>query len=157
MNIQEINITDLKPYADNPRINDDAVELVARSIQDFGFRNPVIIDSDNTIIVGHTRVKACEKLGIQMVPCIRVEDLTEDQINAFRLADNKTGEFAAWDFTKLDTELEEIGDLSEYGFSSVDEYFDDFLDDPEIEESKPTQTKEPKTITCPYCDEIMEI
>lgn len=108
MIIQEIPIEQLKPYPNNPRNNAAAIDAVARSIQSFGFKVPVVIDSDQVIVCGHTRVKAAEKLGLAKIPCIIADDLTEDQIKAFRLADNKTAELAEWDLEKLEAELKQI-------------------------------------------------
>lgn len=117
MYVSNIEVNKLIPYANNPRNNDEAVAYVARSIREFGFRNPVIIDKNNVIVAGHTRVRAAKELGMEKVPCIRADDLTEDQIRAFRLADNKVAEIAAWDMDKLEIELEEINlDLSAFGF-----------------------------------------
>ncbi len=111
------NIDELTPYENNPRRNDDAVEYVANSIREFGFKVPVIIDRDGVIVAGHTRIKACKRLGIREVPCVIADDLTDDQIKAFRLADNKVGERAEWDFDMLDIELEDIElDMEEFGF-----------------------------------------
>jgi len=118
LQIKYINTEDIKPYENNPRHNEDAVPYVAKSIQEFGFKNPIILSSDNVIIAGHTRLKAAESLGITEVPCIYADDLTEDQIKAFRLADNKVAEMSAWDFGKLEEELADIDiDMSEFGFS----------------------------------------
>ena len=94
MNIIEKKITELKEYENNPRNNDSAVDAVAESIKNFGFRVPIIIDKDNVIVTGHTRRKAAEKLGLEVVPCIVADDMTEEQIKAFRLVDNKVSEFA---------------------------------------------------------------
>lgn len=111
------NIRDLIPYENNPRINDNAVEAVANSIREFGFKVPIIIDTNNTIIAGHTRLKACEKLGIDKIPVIIADDLTEEQIKAFRLADNKVSEIAEWDLIKLEEELAGISmDMSMFDF-----------------------------------------
>ena len=99
MNIIEIEVNSLKEYKKNPRQNDDAVEYVAESISEFGFKVPIIIDKNNTIVAGHTRLKAAKKLGMETVPCIIADDLTEEQINAFRLADNKVSEFSSWDLS----------------------------------------------------------
>jgi DNA modification methylase len=98
----------IKPYENNPRINDDAVEKVARSLQEFGFRQPLVVDADGVLIVGHTRLRAAESIGIKKVPVLVADDLTADQINAYRIADNKTAEFAEWDMGALDTELQNI-------------------------------------------------
>lgn len=94
LKIEYLKISDLIPYANNPRINDNAVDAVAASIKEFGFKNPIVIDNCNVIIAGHTRLKAAEKLGLKTVPVIRADDLTEQQAQAFRLADNKTAELA---------------------------------------------------------------
>ena len=94
MNIVEKNIADIKPYEKNPRKNDGAVDAVANSIKEFGFKVPVVIDSAGVIICGHTRYKAAQKLGIDTVPCVVADDLTEEQIKAYRLADNKVAELA---------------------------------------------------------------
>lgn len=112
MKIQEINIDALKPYANNPRKNDGkAVEAVAKSITDFGFKVPILVTKDYEIISGHTRLKAAKKLGMTKIPCIVDEDLTEAQIKAFRIADNKVAEEATWDFFALAKELNEIEGL----------------------------------------------
>lgn len=118
MNIIEMNVEELIPYENNPRKNDDAVEKVALSISAFGFKVPIVIDSNNVIVTGHTRLKAAKKLGITKVPCIKADDLTDEQIKAFRLADNKVAEFSQWDEEKLMKELDELGeiDMSLYGF-----------------------------------------
>ena len=97
------------PYENNPRLNDEAVEPVANSIKQFGFKVPIIIDSSNVIVAGHTRLKAAKQLGMDKVPCIVADDLTEEQIKVFRLADNKVSEFSSWDYEKLEEELNNIG------------------------------------------------
>lgn len=117
MEIESIKIEDLKPYENNPRINDKAVEGVKQSIKEFGFKIPIVIDKNNVIVCGHTRLKASIELGLHEVPCIRADDLTDDQVRAFRLADNKVGEVAEWDLEKLDMELGEIQmDMGNFGF-----------------------------------------
>lgn len=105
MNIREIAVARLKEYENNPRNNDLAVEKVKYSIERFGFLVPVIIDMNYTIVAGHTRVRACRELGMQSVPCIIADELTDEQINFFRLVDNKTCEYSDWDFEKLKDEL----------------------------------------------------
>ena len=136
--IVQKKISDLKAYENNPRNNDAAVDAVANSIKSFGFKVPVIIDKDNVIVCGHTRVKACEKLGIDEVPCVIADDLTEDQIKAFRLADNKTAELAEWDFSKLEEEMKFIDmDLSQFGFEDLEKELErDVLED-EFDENEP--------------------
>ena len=116
MNIVYKKVDDLVPYENNPRNNDEAVDYVANSIKEFGFKVPVVVDKDNVVVAGHTRLKACEKLGITEVPCIVADDLTEDQIKAFRIADNKVSEYATWDEEKLSQELSDIMlDMTEFG------------------------------------------
>ena len=104
-------VNDLIPYENNPRLNDEAVEYVKNSIKQFGFKVPVVIDKDNVIIAGHTRIKASKELGIKDIPCIIADDLTEEQVKAFRLVDNKVAEKSMWDYTKLDEELDSILDI----------------------------------------------
>ena len=116
MDVKEISLADLKPYENNPRRNDSAVDAVAKSIKEFGWRQPVVIDSDNVIVCGHTRFKAAQKLGLEKVPCIVADDLTPEQIKAFRLVDNKTAELAGWDFEKLDAELLSASTAAETSF-----------------------------------------
>ena len=117
MNIVYKGLDEIRPYPNNPRNNDDAVDAVAESIREFGFKVPIIIDKDGTIIAGHTRYKASMRLGLTEVPCIIADDLTEDQVKAFRLADNKVAERATWDFDLLAIELGEISlDMSQFGF-----------------------------------------
>lgn len=113
-----VNTDDLIPYEKNPRKNDKAVQYVANSIKVFGFKVPLVIDKDNVVICGHTRLKAVKKLGYNKVPCIVAEDLTEEQIKAFRLADNKVSEQAEWEWNLLDDEINEILDLDmgDFGF-----------------------------------------
>lgn len=120
MKTNDIEIAKLKEYANNPRCNEKAVEKVAASIKEFGFLVPIVIDTDNVIVCGHTRVKAARLLGLHTVPCVVADELTPEQIKAFRVADNKTAELAEWDFGKLETELAalaEMGfDMAEFGF-----------------------------------------
>ena len=108
MNIIEKNLKDIKPYEKNPRKNDNAVEYVANSIKEFGFQQPIVIDKDGVIVAGHTRYKASKKLGLEKVPCVVADDLTDEQIKAYRLADNKVSEKSEWDFDLLQDELSEI-------------------------------------------------
>lgn len=122
MQIEEVNINELTPYSNNPRNNDSAVDAVAASIKEFGFKVPIIIDKDNVIVAGHTRLKAAQKIGLETVPCIKADDLTPEQLKAFRLADNKVSELASWDFDKLEEELTELDaldldfNMSDFGF-----------------------------------------
>lgn len=131
MQVVEKKLKDIVPYEKNPRKNDSAVDAVASSISQFGFKVPVVIDKDGVIVCGHTRYKAAKKLGLEAVPCVVADDLTEEQIKAYRLADNKVAELAEWDFNMLGDELENIFDfdMSDFGFDEVvtdDDYGTDF-------------------------------
>lgn len=143
MNIVNFKIEDLIPYENNPRINDDAVEYVKNSIKEFGFKVPIIIDKNNVIVAGHTRYKACKELGINEIPCIVADDLTDEQIKAFRLADNKVSEKAQWDLSKLDEELLEIKDfdMTDFGFDFFEEEQETVEDDFEAELPEEPQSK----------------
>ena len=123
MNITEKKITDIKPYENNPRNNQEAVEYVANSIKEFGFKVPIIIDKDGVIVAGHTRYEAAKVLGLDKVPVIIADDLTDKQIKAFRIADNKTAEKAGWDYQKLTEEIADIEldfDLKDFGFGEFE-------------------------------------
>ena len=106
--IKYIPIDDIKPYKNNPRLNEDAIPYVMNSIKEFGFKNPIILDKNNVIVAGHTRLESAKRLDMKEVPVIYADDLTEEQIKAFRLADNKVAEKSMWDYTKLDEELNSI-------------------------------------------------
>ena len=124
MKIVQKKIEDIQPYEKNPRKNDDAVKYVANSIKEFGFKVPIVIDKDGIIVAGHTRYKASQKLGLKEVPCIVADDLTEEQIKAYRLADNKVSEQSKWDNDLLVEELSDILeiDMEDFGFlSGIDE------------------------------------
>ena len=124
-------ISELIAYNNNPRLNEEAVDAVAASIKAFGFRNPILIDSNNVIIAGHTRLLASKKLSLEKVPCIVIDDLTEDEVKALRLADNKTAEIAKWDMGKLAVEIKNIDmDLLQFGFEDLINK----LDDQEVED-----------------------
>lgn len=104
-------LKDIKPYENNPRKNDQAVDKVASSLEAFGAQSPIIVDKNHVIIAGHTRYKAAKKLGWDEFPCVVAEALSDEQARAYRMADNKTGEFADWDDDKLDEELAKILDI----------------------------------------------
>lgn len=120
MEIINKSVRDLIPYENNPRNNDEAVEYVAASIREFGFKVPIVIDRDGVIVAGHTRLKAALKLGLDEVPCIVADDLAPDQVAAFRLADNKVSEQATWAEDKLVEELKKLGefDMTKFGFDA---------------------------------------
>lgn len=136
MNIVYKSVDEINPYVNNPRNNDDAVDKVASSIKEFGFKVPIVLDKNNEVVAGHTRLKAAKSLGMDEVPCIVANDLTDDQVKAFRLADNKTGEFADWDFDALTAELDVIAmDMEDFGFGEqlpdidIDGIFEEHIDE----------------------------
>lgn len=161
MIIIEKHLDELREYENNPRNNENAVAAVAASIKEFGFKVPIVIDKDGVIIAGHTRAKAAAMLGLQTVPCIVADDLTDEQIRAFRLADNKTGELAGWDFEKLEAELAELSamDMSAFGFVMSDDVnIDDFFEDAEESDDEEEEAEEePKRVQCPHCGEWFDV
>lgn len=118
MEVIERKLSEITPYENNPRHNDEAVDKVAASLEEFGWQQPIVVDQDGVIIAGHTRLKAAQKLGLKTAPVVVASDLTDEQVRAYRLADNKTAEIAGWNFDLLDAELAEIGriDMSLFGF-----------------------------------------
>ena len=118
MKVVYMAVSELVPYENNPRNNEKAVEAVANSIREFGFKNPIIVDRQKVIVSGHTRRLAALKLGLDQVPVVYADDLTEDQIKAFRLADNRVAEMAAWDEDLLKEEMAKAVDFEfgDYGF-----------------------------------------
>lgn len=143
LKIEYVDINNIKPYKKNPRKNEKAIPYVMESIKQFGFKNPVILDKDNVIVCGHTRIEGAKRLGITEIPCIYADDLTDEQIKAFRLADNKVAEIAEWDTDLLDPELDDILniDMSDFGFDL------DLEDEEEkeiIEDEVPEVPEEPK-------------
>lgn len=130
MNVKTIPLAEIHPYANNPRKNDEAVAGVAASIKRFGFLIPMVIDRNNEIICGHTRYKAAKQLGLAEVPCVIADELTEDEIRAFRLADNKVSEKATWDMDLLPVELAGIMlPMEDFGFESIspDDFGENFV------------------------------
>ncbi|MFJ7915337.1 MULTISPECIES: ParB N-terminal domain-containing protein [unclassified Lysinibacillus] len=128
-------VEDLIPYINNPRNNDGAVDAVASSIKNFGFKNPITVNGNNEIINWHTRLKAAKKLGMAEVPVVVVRDLTEAQIKAYRLADNKVGEIATWNEELLDIELGELVSL-DLDFAMTDFGFDEIVEENEVKEDE---------------------
>ena len=141
--IHQININKIIPYEKNPRKNNKAVDPVAESIKEFGFKVPIVVDKNNVIITGHTRYKAAKKLKMKTVPCIVADDLTEEQAKAFRLADNKVGEIAEWDTDLLHMELDDILniDMEAFGFDlDIDEESAEVVED-DFEAELPAEPK----------------
>ncbi len=140
MKIQTVPLKDIHPYARNPRKNDEAMKNVAASIRQFGFLVPLVIDRNREIVAGHTRYKAAQSLGMKEVPCVIADELTEDQIKAFRLADNKVSEMSQWDMDLLPLELADIVmPMTDFGFQAISD--DDFSDQFTLDagEKKPFQ------------------
>ena len=154
MKIVEVDVNNIIPYKNNPRNNAKAIEKVANSIKEFGFKIPIVLDKNNVIVAGHTRLAAALALGYEKVPVIYADDLSEEQVKAFRIADNSTADMAGWDFVALDEELEKVADMDmdRFGFAEkIDESeIDALFTEPEKEE--PTG----KGIQCPYCGEWFE-
>ena len=156
MQIIQKKLADIVPYANNTKKHDETqIKNVAESIKKYGWVQPIVIDDDGTIVIGHCRALAAERLGIEEVPCVVVSDLTEEEINALRIVDNKTNE-SPWDFDLLSAELPEV-DLSdfEFDFNMPTEFTADMIDD-FFDEVEPKE-KEPKKIQCPHCGEYFEI
>lgn len=148
MKIEYKKLSEIKPYKNNPRINENAVPYVMESIRQYGFKVPIVVDKNNIIITGHTRFLASERLGLEKVPVIVASDLSEEQANAFRLADNKVSEQAKWDIDKLEEELKTIDNKSlmeaiGFDIKTIEE---------EIAEDEEESTK----IECPKCGYIGE-
>ena len=131
MDIVNRRLSEIHPYENNPRFNDEAVDAVAASIQEFGFKVPIVLDSEGVIVEGHTRWKAALKLQLEEVPCVVADDLSPEQIKAFRLADNKVAELAYWNEEALAKELEEIADIdmSAFGFDGEESDLGDEMED----------------------------
>lgn len=149
MNLVYKTVETLTPYINNPRRNDQAVDKVAASIAEFGFKVPIVVDKNNVIVTGHTRYKAAQKLNMDQVPCILADDLTEAQIKAFRLTDNRVAEEAEWDLDMLQVELEGLNDLdfdlSNIGFdvSELEDIMDQGVAAEVIEDEPPEPPEEP--------------
>lgn len=157
MEIVNIAVDKLVPYENNPRNNTEAIQYVANSIKEFGFKVPLVIDSDNVVICGHTRLLAAKQLGLKDVPCVIADDLTDEQIKAFRLANNKVSEIATWDLSALVDELKDINfiDMEDFGFLNADELRTDFFDEEEAQQDKddkPAQEDNGKVVKV-VCDD----
>lgn len=147
MKIVYKSVTQITPYENNPRVNDKAVEAVAASIKEFGFKQPIVVDSQGVIVAGHTRYKAALSLGMDKVPVLVADDLTDEQVKAYRLADNKTAELAEWDFSALQEELDALDmDMEMFGFADAE--FDNVVADKSESEY---DDSEDETVTCPNC------
>ena len=149
MNIIKMKVEELIPYINNPRNNENAVDKVASSITEFGFKNPIVIDKNNIVINGHTRLLASKKLGLKEVPVIVADDLTEAQVKAFRIADNKTSEYAEWNEELLKLELEQLEDMN-FSMSDFDLNLEYGLFNEEVEK------EENKEVEIEFTEELLE-
>ena len=147
MEIVYKDVLDLRPYESNPRHNENAVEAVKNSIQEFGFKVPMVVTSDGTIVAGHTRYAAAILLGMEEVPCVIADDLTDEQIRAFRLVDNKTAELSKWNMAQLEQELKDLldVDMEQFGFAAPAE--------PKKKETKIDEETSERMVMCPHCGE----
>ena len=160
MEIQKLAIEKVIPYIRNPRKNENAVEKVTSSIHEFGFRQPIVVDAENVIIAGHTRYEAAKRLQLSKVPVHVAKGLTEQQVKAYRIADNRVGQDSEWDYDLLKLEIEELAKPELTGFEDF-EITDilkeiDFSPGTESEQSKLDEL-EPKMIECPFCQKEFDI
>ena len=145
MEVKMMSVDEITPYASNPRKNNKAVKQVAQSIKDYGFQQPIVVDSDKVVIVGHTRLLAAKSLKLKEVPVQVAKDLTPKQARAYRIADNKTNEFAEWDIDMLTLELANIDDLfTGFDQTEIDDLFGDSDDDNRYTQKIDTPVYEPK-------------
>ena len=153
LEIKYIPIDGIKPYKNNPRLNEEAIPYVMNSIKEFGFKNPIILDKNNVIVAGHTRLESAKRLDMKEVPVICVDDLTDEQVKAFRLADNKVAEKSLWDYSKLDEELDSILNIDMSMFD-----FDINTDDLELDYDNENEVEDinKKLCRCPKCGHINE-
>ena len=161
MDVYDIPLEEIHPYENNPRHNESAVDIVARSMETFGVQIPLILDEENTIICGHTRLKAAQKLGLKTLPCVKVNDLPEEKIVALRLVDNKVAEASKWDTAALREELEGITGLDMAALFGITPPTQADID-AEVEklnelanEDAPEPAK--KTIVCECCGKEYEV
>ncbi|NLB81562.1 MAG: ParB N-terminal domain-containing protein [Clostridiaceae bacterium] len=151
MEIKMIDISKLKPYEKNPRHNDAGVDALAESIKQFGFKVPIVIDENMVIVAGHTRLKAALKLKLKQIPCVIADNLSNNQIKAFRLADNKISEMSEWDYASLFDELDKLKvrdiNMETFGFEDPNINWD------RIEEISENNYEEPETdrLRSPIC------
>lgn len=157
MEVINLKLTEVRPYENNPRHNEDAVGLVAESIRRFGFNVPILLDADKVIVAGHTRYEAAKVLGLEEVPCIIMEDMSEEAARQFRIVDNKTGELSSWDYEKLIAELDNIKgiDMSIFDFGKFDKAAEPANLESNLDEGKELDLTEFEDeifdFECPYC------
>lgn len=143
MEVKNVSISKIKPYENNPRDNEAGVDAVARSIKEFNWQQPIVVDKNYVIIVGHTRYKAAKKLNLKKVPIVVADNLSDEQVKAYRLADNKTGELTDWDMDLLIDELDGILDIdmSDFGFDDLLEEDNDEVKEDNFDEEPPEEPK----------------
>ena len=144
MTYKKRKLSTIKPYENNPRFNDDAVDDVAESIKQCNYIAPIIIDEDSVILAGHTRYKALTKLGYTECEVLVIDGLTEDQKKKYRLYDNKTAELSEWDYKKLEGEIKDL-DFHDYDFGQP------------VKEEEKVSVSGKKVKTCPCCGEVFEV
>ena len=133
MKVETVSLKDIKPYEKNAKKHpDEQVQHIANSLKRFGWKQPLVVDRDGVVVVGHGRMLAAQKLGMKTVPVVYADDLTDDEVKAFRLADNKTNE-SAWDDELLDLELDELAELDDIDMSDYGFELDDENDDPGLQ------------------------
>ena len=160
MQIESVALNKIIPYIRNPRKNENAIEKVASSIKEFGFRQPIVVDSENVIIAGHTRFEAAKRLGLDVVPIHVADGLTEQQAKAYRIADNRVGQEAEWDFDLLKLELEELDNPELTGFEDfeISEFLKEINFDAGTEDDQSRLDQlEPKLINCPHCGKEFDL
>ena len=160
MDVKQVKTSEIKTYVKNAKKHpEEQVKAIANSIKEFGFRQPLVLDKNMEIIVGHGRLAAAKLLGMTAVPVVMADDLTEEQVKAFRLVDNKTAEFASWDYDMLSTELESIDmDMTDFGFFEADDVdISDFFVESNTGAMETEQEPAKKIIVCPKCGEEIEI
>ena len=153
----EVPVSDLIPYEKNAKKHDDRqITEIANSFKRFGITQPLVIDKDKVVVIGHGRLMAAKRLGLEKIPCIRAEDLSQKEIKALRLADNKLNE-SPWDFSLLNQELIDLDEfqMTDFGFENLQEFNEEALS--EMFEDAPEKEKEPKKIQCPHCGEWFEV
>lgn len=159
MEVRDIKLTEIKAYESNPRDNRQAVDMLCTSIKKFGFLVPVVLDKNNVIVCGHTRLMAAQKMKLKTIPCVYADDLSEEAIREYRLVDNKVHEFSSWDWDKLQEEL------TKFEYINVVNDFDFEIDDKAIgfgeeeqQQEKPKKEKGEKLVcTCPKCHKEFEV
>jgi len=151
LKIEYLDIDTIKPYKKNPRNNDKAIDYIKKSIEEFGFKNPILLDKNNVIIAGHTRYEASKKIGLKQVPCIIVNNLNEEQIKAFRIVDNKSSEIATWNNEKMIEEIKSI-DVNQLEKFDIEQIDFDFSREKLIE---PQDEEEIICYECPNCHKLI--